>query len=168
MKQKIGLSSPALVSAVASSPQGQKAITDTLDRAQNTVKTTYTIGKYVLGISVVGLVGYWGYTKLFDGFTALREDNRFTPANISTGVALSKANSIYNALYGVGSNFSKVQTILTGVNHNGLIRIYNEFGKRKGFSVSLFPKKLNLFEWFFDQLKQNELAQLKQKYPYLF
>lgn len=168
MSKKIGLSSPALVTAIASTPQGKQAIADTLDKAQSSIKSTYTIGKYVLGIAVVSVVGYWGYTKIFDGFTKLREDSRFTPANISTGVALSKANAIYDALYGIGSNFSKVQTILTGVNHNGLIRIFNEFGKRKGFSVSLFPKKLNLFEWFFDQLKQNELVQLKQKYPYLF
>lgn len=168
MKKLQGLGNPALIAAVANTPQGKRVISDTLETASKTAKSSYLFLKYAVGAGVVGVVGYYGYTKLFNGFTRISEDSRFTPANITSGVATAKANAIYDVLYGVGSNFAKIQTILINVNHNGLIRIYNQFGKRKGFSLSFFPKKLNLFEWFFDQLEQNELVQLKQKYPYLF
>lgn len=161
------MSTALIASAAANNPKVQKAIGDNVEQSLKAVKTTYTAAKYIVGGLVILGVGYWGYQKFF-GFTKIKEDSRFTPANISTGVAQAKANAIYNAMYGLGSGFSKVQTILLNVNHNGLIRIYNAFGAKSGFSLNPLSKKLNLFEWFGDQFKPSEIAQLKQKYPYLF
>lgn len=161
------MSTTAIASIAAQNPEVKKAISDNISSSIKAAKTTYTVGKYLIGTVVIVGGGYLVYRRFF-GFTKIKEDSRFTPANITTGVAIAKANAIFNAMYGLGSGFSKVQAILLGVNHNGLIRIYNAFGAKAGFAVTPFAKRMNLFEWFGDQFKASEMAQLKQQYPYLF
>lgn len=168
MKQ--GLNNPALV-AVASTPQGQKAITKTIDTANNAVTGSFSIVKGVLGIAVLGGVGYFAYTKIFNGFKSVTEDTRYTPSNVSTGVAKAKAEAIYKAMYGAGNGFAMVKAILQYVNgerinHNGFIRVYNAFGKRSG-QLDFF-KKQTLTEWFTDQFNESELLELRLIIPNFF
>lgn len=168
MKQ--GLNNPALV-AVASTPQGQKAITKTIDTANNAVSGSLSIVKGVLGIAFLGGVGYFAYTKIFNGFTSVTEDSRYTPSNVSTGVAKAKAEAIYIAMYGAGNGFAMVKAILQYVNgerinHNGFIRVYNAFGKRNGQIP--FSKKMTMTEWFTDQFDESELLELRLIIPNFF
>lgn len=168
MKQ--GLNNPALAVAAAT-PAGQKAITRGIDTADKAVSGTYSIVKNVLGIAVFAGVGYFAYTKIFNGFTAVTEDSQYTPSNVSTGIAKAKAEAIYQAMYGAGSGFNMVKSILQYVsnqriNHNGFIRIYNAFGKRSG--AIPFSKKMTMTEWFADQFSESELLELRLIIPNFF
>lgn len=164
--KKQGLKNPALLTAVASTKQGQKAISDSLTKASASVESTATILKGIFKIALLGGLGYFVYKKIFNGFTPLVQDKRYAPSNISTGVAKSKAQLIYRAMYGVGSGFKQVKQNLLGVNHNGFIRIYNEFGKKKGLNP--LSKNLNLIEWFEDQFSPSELMELRFLLPNFF
>lgn len=161
---KKGLNNPAIISAIASTPQGQKAIGKTIDNAQKSVQSTYGIAKGLLGIAIIGGVGYFAYNKIFNGFKSISEDPQYMPSNVSTGVAKVKAEAIYNAMYGAGNGFTMVKAILQYVNgerinHNGFIRVYNAFGKRNGQIP--FSKKMTLTEWFIDQFSESELLELR-------
>lgn len=160
---KKGLNNPAVIAA-ASTPAGQKAITQTIDTANNAVSGTLSIVKGVLGIALFGGIGYIAYTKIFNGFNSVKEDSQYTPANVSTGVAQAKAEAIYKAMYGAGNGFNLVKSILQYVNgerinHNGFIRVYNAFGKRNG--IIPFSTKMTLTEWFTDQFSESELLELR-------
>ncbi|PKB18380.1 hypothetical protein [Flavobacterium sp. 5] len=163
--KKQGLNNPAiLAAAAASTPEGQKAIAKTIDTANDAVSGTFSIVKNVLGIAVLGGVAYFGYTKLFNGFTAISEDQKYTPSNVSSGLAKAKAEAIYTAMSGIGNGFNLVKSVLQYVNgerinHNGFIRIYNAFGKRNG--AVPFSPKMTLTEWFTDQFSQSELLELR-------
>jgi hypothetical protein len=161
---KRGLNNPAVIAAAAASPAGQKAIEKGIETANNAVSGSLSIVKGVLGIAFFGGVGYFAYTKIFNGFTPEREDNRYTPSNVSTGVAKAKAEAIYQAMYGAGNGFNMVKSILQYVNgerinHNGFIRVYNAFGKRNGQIP--FSKEMTMTEWFIDQYSASELLELR-------
>jgi hypothetical protein len=161
---KKGLNNPAVIAAAASTPAGQKAISKGIDTTSSAVTGTVSIVKGVLTIAFLGGVGYYAYTKIFNGFVALSEDKRYTPSNVSTGIAKAKAEAIHRAMYGAGNGFNTVKTILQYVNgqrinHNGFIRVYNAFGKRNGQIP--FSKSMNLVEWFNDQFDESELLELR-------
>ena len=171
--KKQGLNNPALAAAVASSPAGQKAINNGLEKAQKGVSSTVSIVKGVLIIGVLGVGGYIGYRAVFGIFTKRAYDKNEPAPNISTAVAKSKADAIYKAMYGLGDGFKIVKAVLSSVsgqkiNHNGFIRIYNEFGKREVYGILPFQRKLTMIEWFNDQYKSSELAELRFKMPKLF
>jgi hypothetical protein len=160
---KDGLNNPAVIAAAAT-PAGQKAIEKGIDTANNAVSGTLSIVKGVLGIAFFGGVGYFAYTKIFNGFRAVSEDPQYTPSNVSTGVAKAKAEAIYKAMYGAGNGFNMVKSILQYVNgerinHNGFIRVFNAFGKRNGQIP--FSKEMTLTEWFIDQFDESELLELR-------
>jgi hypothetical protein len=160
---KKGLNNPAVIVA-ASTPAGQKAISKGIDTASSAVSGTVSIVKGVLTIALLGGVGYYAYTKIVNGFKPEREDNRYTPSNVSTGVAKAKAEEIFKAMYGAGNGFNKVKSILQYVNgqrinRNGFIRVYNAFGKRSGLVP--FSKEMTLTEWFLDQFDESELLELR-------
>lgn len=164
--KKQGLNNPALIATVANSPAGQKAITKTLETADKTVSTSVSIFKGILIFGGLGVVGYMGYNAIFNGFSKIQEDKLYTPANLSPGLAKSKAEVIFQAMKGAGNGFKTVKAVLQNVNgqrinHNGFIRIYNEFGKRAGFSILPFAKKTNMVEWFNDQYDTSELMELR-------
>lgn len=168
---KEGLRNPAVIAAVATSPQGQKAIGNRLENANSGIKTTVSIVKGVLILGLLFGVGTIAYKKIFNGFVKLPEDKKMRPT-ISTAIANNKANAIYRAMKGVGfaSEFTNVMRILTGSNGNRLnandfVRIYNQFGKRAG--TVPFSKKETMIEWFatFDKL---QLTQLKALFPDFF
>jgi hypothetical protein len=160
---KNGLNNPALALA-ATTPAGQKAITQTIETTNHAVSGSLSIVKNVLAIAFFGGVGYFAYTKIFNGFVALTEDPQYTPSNVSTGVAKAKAEAIYQAMYGAGNGFNMVKSILQYVNgerinHNGFIRVFNAFGKRNG--IVPFSPKMTLTEWFVDQFSASELLELR-------
>lgn len=160
-----GLHNPAIM-AVASSPQGQKAIASTLENANAGVNATVSIVKGVLKMGLFVGVGYFAYRKIFGGFSPLKENKRDKPSNISTGMAKNKAEAIYSAMYGMGNGFKSVKQNLMGINANGFVRIHNAFGLRKG--INPLSKKMTLIEWFNDQFSQNELMELRFIIPNFF
>ncbi len=161
-----GLSNPALIAAIATSQQGQKTIGNTLETANNTVKTTVSIVKSVFVLGLLFGAGTIIYYKVFNGFKKLPEDKKMKPT-ISTAIAKNKANSIFRAMYGVGSGFETVMKQLTGfngkrLNANDFVRIYNEFGKRAG--AAPFAKKQTMLEWF-TEFNELQLLQIKALFP---
>jgi hypothetical protein len=167
--KKQGLHNPAVLASVASTPSGQKAITNTLEKTSASVNATASIVKGILKTGLFLGVGYYVYKKVFDGFSTLKEDKRYRSSNISTGMAKNKAEAIYNAMYGINitsAGFRAVKQSLTGVNHNGFIKIYNEFSLRKG--INPMAKKMNLIQWISDQFSQSELVQLRFLLPNFF
>ena len=163
---KKGLRNPALITAVASSPQGQKAIGNTLETANNTVNATVSIVKGLFVLGALFGVGTIAYNKIFNGFKKLPEDKKMKPT-ISTAIAKNKANAIYRAMKGLSftSEFDAVFKILAPsignrLNANDFVRIYNEFGKRAG--ALPFSKKETLIEWLstFQGLQQRQLKAL--------
>lgn len=160
-----GLHNPAIIAA-ASTPQGQKAISSTLENANASVNATFSIVKGVLKTGLFLGIGYYAYRKIFNGFSPLKENKRDKPSNISTGMAKNKADAIYSAMYGMGNGFKSVKQNLMGINANGFVRIHNAFGLRKG--INPLAKKMNLIEWFNDQFSQNELMELRFIVPNFF
>lgn len=145
MKNK-GLNNPAIIATALSSEQGQKTIKET--------KSAFALGAKV---GVVLLVLGIAYYKIFKGFQKIKEDPSYTPANISVTSAKARAEAIYTALLGFGANYATVENKLTGLNHNGFIRLYNEFGERRSSVLS----KMNLVEWLQDQLSEDDIVKLR-------
>ncbi|WP_395043397.1 hypothetical protein [Flavobacterium sp.] len=164
--KKQGLHNHAVLTAVTTSPQGQKAVQTSLERADKTVSIATSIVKGVLKTGLFLGVGYFAYIKIFNGFSSLSVNKKEKPSNISTGMAMNKAEAIFSAMYGLGSGFKSVKQNLLGVNHNGFIRIYNEFGKRKG--INPLSEKMTLTQWFIDQFSPAELVELRFIIPHFF
>ncbi len=143
MKQ--GLKNPALI-AFASSQKGQEAIAKTAN-----------VGITVLKVGLIAGVLVFAYYKIFKGFPAIKEDVNYKPSNISVTTAKARSEAIYTAVLGTAKNYSTVEKNLSGLNHNGFIRLYNEFGERR----SAFLVKMNLVEWLQDQFNEDEIAKLR-------
>lgn len=163
--KKQGLHNPAVL-AVASTKEGQNAIASTMQNANNTINVTASIVKGVLKTGFFLGIGYFAYTKIFNGFSSLSESKVKSPSNISSGMAKNKAEAIFSAMYGLGNGFKAVKQNLMGVNYNGFVRIYNAFGKRKG--INPLSNKMTLIEWFLDQFSPNELIELRFIIPHFF
>ena len=143
MKQ--GLKNPALV-AFAATPKGQEAI-----------EKTTNLGITVLKAGLIAGVIVFAYHKIFKGFPAIKEDVNYKPSNISVTTAKARSEAIYTAVLGTAKNYNTVEKNLTGLNHNGFIRLYNEFGERR----SALLTKMNLVEWLQDQFNEDEIAKLR-------
>ncbi|WP_395043164.1 hypothetical protein [Flavobacterium sp.] len=163
---KRGLKNPAVIAAVANSPQGKKAIGDALDTANKTTAVSLSIIKNIFWFSIVAGTGYWGYKKFVNRFSSLNYDLRYTPATISSTVAKAKADAIHKAMYGFGNGFNTVSKNLKGLSHNDFIKVYNEFGGRKGLN-DIF-QRMNMFEWFADQFDGSEIMRLRFIVPNFF
>ena len=164
--KKQGLHNPAVITAVASTPQGQKAIAGSLESANAGINATVSIVVGTIKIGVLVGLGYFAWNKVFNGFAPLKENKRDKPSNISTGMAKNKAEAIYSAMYGVGNGFNSVKQNLIGVNPNGFVRIHNAVGLRKG--INPMTMKMSLLEWFGDQFSQSELMELRFIIPNFF
>jgi hypothetical protein len=140
-----GLKKPAIV-AYASSEHGQKTIAKSTDLA-------FLVAK----IALLGGLGFFAYYKIFMGFKKIPEDTRYKPSNISTSEAKARSEAIYTAVVGFGANYATVEKNLTGLNHNGFIRLYNEFGQRRSVTGS----KMDLVEWLQDQFKEGDISKLR-------
>ena len=142
---KEGLKNPA-IAAFVDSPEGQK-----------TIAKTANLGFTVLKVVLIAGAATFVYYKIFKGFKKVQEDKRYKPSNISVTEAKARAEAIYTAMLGMGANEKTVEKNLTGLNHNGFIRLFNEFGERR----SALLTKMNLVEWLQDQFKEDETAKLR-------
>ena len=114
-------------------------------------------GFTVLKIALVGGILTLAYFKIFKGFQQIQDDKRYKPSNINVTQAKARSEAIYTALLGFGANYNTVENNLTGLNHNGFIKVYNEFGERRSSTLV----KMNLVEWLQDQLNETEIAKLR-------
>lgn len=140
-----GLKNPALI-AYANSEHGQKTIAKSTDLAF-----------LLLKIGLLGGVALFAYYKIINGFSRLKQDTRYKASNINSTQAKARAEAIYTALVGFGANYATVEKNLTGLNHNGFIMVYNEFGERRSSVLS----KMNLVEWLQDQFKEDDISKLR-------
>ncbi|WP_417350317.1 hypothetical protein [Flavobacterium alkalisoli] len=152
-KTKKGLSNPAVLATVASSPAGQKAVTGAID-------TTFTVVKIVAVALVVGVGGYVAYNLYKNRFVSLATNPNYEPSNISEAVANAKADALYNAMYGWGADLETVLEALSGINYNAWVKVYNAFGKRK----PTIGSEMTLTEWlnnqFTSQLDRSKISLL--------
>ncbi|WP_166919812.1 hypothetical protein [Flavobacterium poyangense] len=151
--RKRGLANPAVVATVLSSPEGRKAIAQSQESARKGISVGLTFFKI---LAVGGLLTLF-YYKVLKGFSRLEEKSNYRPSKISVTEAKARAEAIYTALLGFGANFATVENNLTGLNHNGFIRVYNEFGERRSTTLV----KMNLVEWLQDQFKEDDIAKLR-------
>lgn len=114
-------------------------------------------GFTVLKIALIGGILTLAYFKIFKGFQQIQDDKRYKPSNINVTQAKARSEAIYTALLGFGANYSTVENNLTGLNHNGFIKLYNEFGERRSSTLV----KMNLVEWLQDQFNETEIAKLR-------
>lgn len=141
----MSLGNPALVTVLASE-EGRKATSKAID-------LTFTIIK----VGIFSLGGYLVYRKFFPAFNKMVENPNFRPSNVTQQGAEARAENLFRAMVGFGSNFDKVAANLRGLNYNGFARVYNAFGERRGMDV----KKQNLIEWLYDQFSASEIKELK-------
>lgn len=146
-KQKLG--NPAV--AIAS----QKALEKTSEAIPFMIKTLF----------VLGIVGFAVY-KFSKRFKPLSENTSYPNANVTLGVAKTKADAIFSAMTGLGSNVDLVANNIAGLNYNGFVRVFNAFGDRQG--VIPFSSKMNMVEWFYDQFNESELTKLRFLVPNVF
>ncbi|MFV8347267.1 hypothetical protein [Flavobacterium sp. ZB4P13] len=140
-----GLKNPA-ITAFASSPQGQEAIAKTANMGITFLKIAFVLGALTVA-----------YYKIFKGFKPIQEDKRYKPSNINATQAKARSEAIYTALLGAGANYKTVENNLTGLNHNGFVRLFNEFGERRSATLT----KMNLVEWLQDQFNEADIAKLR-------
>lgn len=157
--QKLG--NPAVASAVSSYvASNPKAI-------EKTAKVGFwiTLGTVV----VVGCMAYYGlYYK--HRFKKMKFDPASAPSSISQIEAQNRADNLYRALKGVGTDNEAVIQNFKGVNKNGFIAIYNAFGKREpasiaekfGFSFLYYKDFLNLVQYLKNDLRAKQLTQIRQ------
>lgn len=143
MKQ--GLKNPALI-AFAGSPKGQE-----------TIAKTASLGITILKVGAIAGALAIIYYKVFRGFSKVKEDPRYKPSNISVTAAKARAEAIYTAMLGTAKNYDTVEKNLSGLNHNGFVRLYNEFGERR----SALLTNMNLVEWLQDQFNEDDIAKLR-------
>lgn len=166
MKSKDKLANPAVIAAIAASPQGQKAIDSAFIRANNLSTNSVVIAKNALWIGLFGFLTYKVYTNVFGTFKPVNTDIKYQPAKINDATALAKAETIFKAMYGAGNGYQTVKKNLEGTYHNDYIKIYNAFGKRQGFFYG--SKKMNLTEWIIDEFEGEELINLRFTRPDFF
>ncbi|MFN3941491.1 MAG: hypothetical protein ACK4K1_02500 [Flavobacterium sp.] len=153
MKGK-GLNNPAAL-VLASSPDGQKAVSTTAE----VVKNTTSVIPFLIKTAVFVGLGYLAYSILTNRFKPILENKSYPPANVTMGQAQTRAEAIYTAMKGFGANFNGVATNLQGLNYNGWVRVYNAFGKRKG--ANPLAESIDLVAWLNDQFNKNELNLLR-------
>jgi len=74
--------------------------------------------------------------------------NEISGSNLSARQAMRRANQLYSAMKGAGTNEETVYKTQLDANGDGLKLIYNKFGIREGE---------NLGQWFLDDLGYKEL-----------
>lgn len=161
------LGNPALLTAVALSPQGQKAISKGIQTASGISADVVSITKNVLLIGIFGFFGFKVYNKFFNKFSALSYNKQYAPATITDATARAKAESIYRAMYGFGNGFNTVLMNLNKVSHNDFVKIYNQFGSRSS-AIPMSDEK-NLIEWITGgEFSQIEVIKLRSTRPDFF
>lgn len=110
------------------------------------IKTTFIAG----GI-------YFIYKAYTNRFVSLKENSSYASSNVSKAQAKGRADSIYGSIGLVSNDFDNVSKQLAGLNYNGFVRVYNEFGQKKG---TILGGDLNLVEWIQNQFNSYQVQQL--------
>lgn len=158
------LGNPALL--IAGSEAGQKVISNASDNQKAVVQATASVIPFLIKTLVIVGGGMYLYYRFTNRFVSLKENSNYPVSNITNNQAQTKAESIYNAMLGLGNGFEIVKTNIAGLNYNAFIKVYNAFGNRQG-SIP-FSDKMNMVEWFSDQFNTDELTQLRFLVPNMF
>lgn len=162
---KKGLRNPAVL-AVASSPAGQKVVSDISETQRKLTDTGISLIPFVAKtVFVVGVI-YVGYRLYTDRFIKMGINTNYPGANITDGQASARANALHEAMKGIGANKAIVAANLQGLNYNGWVKVYNAFGNRKG--INPFGSEMNLAEWINDEFSGTDLLELKLILPGVF
>ncbi len=160
------LANPAVVSAIATSPEGQKAISKSVETSNKAIEKTLEVVPFVLKtLFVLGVLGF-AYYKFTNRFKPLSENSSYPNANITLSIAKSRADAIFSAMTGFGANVDLVANNIAGLNYNGFVRVFNAFGDKQG-SIP-FSSEMNMVEWFYDQFDEAELTKLRFLVPNVF
>jgi len=143
-----GLKNPAAIAAASESAAGQKAI----EAGVSTIST-------VIKVALVGAVLYGGYLWWKSRFQPIGIATNRPPAQITEGQAQTKANALYQAMLGPGTDFDTVRNNLIGLNYNDWVLVYNAFGKRSG--ILPLSAAEDLSEWLVNDLSSSELEELR-------
>lgn len=124
------------LSGAASAIIAQSAV----ENNKKAITTTINVGFILLGLTVVSISGaafYYLYWK--NRFKPMKYNQYAANSNVSPSAAQAKANALYQAMKGAGTDEKAIKNALRNVNYNGYIAIYNAFGKREpgGLSFSL-------------------------------
>lgn len=163
-KNKNKLGNPAVM--LATSEAGQKTISNASENQKAVVQATASVIPFVVKTVIIVGGAMYLYYRFTNRFVSLKENPNYPVSNITNNQAQTKAESIYNAMLGLGNGFEIVKTNIAGLNYNAFIKVYNAFGHRQG-SIP-FSDKMNMVEWFSDQFDADELTQLRFLVPNMF
>ena len=110
----------------------------------------------IKGTIVVGGI-YLAYRSYTNRFVKLKENSNYPLANITIAQAKNRADAIGGSIGLISNDFDQVAQNLAGLNYNGFIRLYNEFGHKTG---TYFSGDLNLIEWLKNQFSEYQISQL--------
>lgn len=120
-------------------------------------RQTATVIPFLIKTAVLLGVGYYIYSSFKNRFIKLKENPKYSPANITLDQAETRADAIASSIGWFSNSFDAVADSLAGLNYNGFVRVYNAFGERSG---TLLGGDLNLIEWIKNQFNEEEIAQL--------
>ncbi len=113
--------------------------------------------QWVAGTALTALIG-WGVISLFtrkdptEDLPDPYEAGEVETSNLSVRQALIRANAIYTALDGLGSNEEAVYRAFEGANGAAIKLIYNQFGVRDDEDMT---------QWFVGDLDSAELKKVR-------
>jgi len=124
----------------------------------------------VVGSSAIALyLLYRRFTRsnAFD----VRQDRSKPASSISDFEAQQKADALYNAMKGLGTNQNTIYSVLNGMNYNDFAKISAAFGEKyfdKFLKVEggwLFNNRYGLYEWLVFSLSDSQLRELQRIMP---
>lgn len=98
----------------------------------------------------------------------------FTLGILSELEARNYADSLHVAMGSVGTDFLVIESVLSKLNKDTYKQVYNAFSKRGYIDILgvgidiLFPKKLNLNQWFNSELSKEQRLKIIRDYPFVF
>jgi hypothetical protein len=125
--------------------------------AAEVVSQTASAIPFLIKLGAVTALVVVAYKMYTNRFVKEKENSSEPPANISLAEAKTRADSIAGSIGWVSNDFDNVSRQLTGLNYNGFIRVYNEFGHHRG---TLFAGELTLIEWIQNQFTPYQRQQL--------
>ncbi len=97
--------------------------------AAEVAKQASTTIPFLIKTGVIVVVGVVGYRFISTRFVKKSEVRNYPASNITLAQAKTKAASIYRATNYIHTDFETIMNQFSGVNYNGLVRIYNAFGQ---------------------------------------
>lgn len=106
----------------------ESKIGNTLVTAEAAKQATSTI-PFLIKTGIIVIIGVVGYRFISTRFVKKSEVRNYPASNITLAQAKTKAASIYRATNYIHTDFETIMNQFSGVNYNGLVRIYNAFGQ---------------------------------------